>query len=57
MTSHCLSIGEAVEMRLIDSEEFGRRFPVLMKNLVECTGLVNRHCKEQGFSAYVLLVF
>ena len=44
-------------MRLIDSEEFGRRFPVLMKNLVECTGLVNRHCKEQGFSAYVLLVF
>ena len=57
MTSHCLSMGEAVEIRLIDSEEFGRRCPVLMKNLIECTRAVNCHYKEQGLSAYVSLVF
>ena len=57
LSSFNLPEGEPVDLMFRGTDEFGRRCPELLRELVECTAAVNRRYRSMNSEVRVALVF
>ncbi|MCI0444322.1 barstar family protein [bacterium] len=57
LSGHHLSAGELIELEFEHTDDFAKRLPTILQELIQCTAFVNQRYRKWSNQEYIALIF